>query len=546
MSSLSRRTLLATGAAGVAASLSAPAMGAAGAGRKIMDPIVTTKAGDVRGRLEDGIAIFRGIPFAEAPVGALRFRPPARRRRWDGVRDATVFGPVSPQNRFPIWQTELFAPVTPPGDDCLNLNVWTPAPGADAKLPVFVWIHGGGFMNGSGGDTIYDGRTFARDGVVCVTINYRLDVLGFLYAGDAGAGNFAILDQVEALTWVRENIAAFGGDPDRVTIGGESAGGWSVGTLLGVPAARGLYRRAISMSGAAHHSTSVQRAQFRADAICGQLGLARTDLAALQAVPPERMLQAGMAALGNSPLAADPEHFGDVLTSWLPFMPVAGTDVLPRRAVDSVAAGEVAGVDLLVGTVLNEGRLFLLQTPTPAFAQAFGNDAMVAGAFASVFGDGAPAALAVYKANRPGASPFDLASALMSDLHFRLPAMRLADAQARHNSNTWSYRFSWPSNAFDGALGASHAVDVPFVWNSLGDRISKQIIGEGAPQRLADQMHAAWIAFIKTGDPNHAKLPNWPRHDPARRPVMDFGAETRLLADPGADEAALWAGATFL
>lgn len=541
--SLTSRRLMAgaLGAAALAGVSAKPASGRTSA----MNPVVTTAAGQIRGVSENGVAIFRGVPYAEAPEGALRFRPPARRQAWHGVLDATRYGPVSPQNRFPIWQTEIFSPKTPMSEDCLNLNVWSPALDPAAKLPVFVWIHGGGFMTGSGGDTIYDGRGFARDGVVCVTLNYRLGVFGFLYAGDEGAGNFALLDQIAALTWVRENIVAFGGDPDNVTVGGESAGGWSVGSLLGAPAARGLFRRAISMSGAAHHNMSVRRAEYRADAICGQLGIARTDLAALQAVPTPQMLLASMAALGDSPLGADPEHHGDALVSWLPFMPVAGTEELPVRAVDAVARGDAAGVDLLVGHTLNEGRLFLLETPTQAFADGFGDAAMVAGAFATAFGDGGEAALATYRANRPGASPFDLASALMSDIHFRLPAMRLADAQARHNPKTYVYRFSWPSNAFGGVLGPSHAVDVPFVWDSLGDDISLQITGPNPPQALADQMHRAWVAFIKTGDPNHAGLPAWPRHD-AARPVMDFGLPTRLLGDPAGDEAALFAGAAYL
>lgn len=511
-----------------------------------MDPVVMSTAGQVRGRVESGIATFRGIPYAEPPTGSLRFRPPARRRPWDGVRDATNWGLVAPQSTFPFWLTDIVAPKIPQGEDCLNLNVWSPALGKDAKLPVLVWIHGGGFLMGSGADAIYDGAKFARDDVVCVTLNYRLDALGLLYVGSEGAGNFALLDQIAALKWVHENIAAFGGDPDKVTICGESAGGWSVGNILGAPSARGLYRRAISMSGAAHHSMPLKRAEWRAETICARLGVSRTDLEGLQSLPTQKILEAAMIAQGGNPFGGDTEHSGDTLLSWLAFMPVRETEELPRRAFDAVADGAIADVDLMVGHTLNEGRLFLLEKPTVEYVEGFGSDELVRGAFQQVFGSNADGALAKFKANRPGAGHFELVSSLLGDLHFRLPAMRLADAQSRHNANTYFYRFSWSAKGYDGVLGPTHAVELPFMWDTLDIDLCELMTGPDAPQSLARDMHGAWVSFVKSGDPNHAGIEHWPKHNAVSRPVMDFDTKTRLIGNPASDEAALWDRATYL
>jgi para-nitrobenzyl esterase len=511
----------------------------------LMDPIVTTASGQVRGESGNGVFAFRGIPYAAAPIGKHRFRPPAPPERWDGVRDAVTFGLAPPQSDFPLWVATIAASTVPKGEDCLNLNVWTPELGKDAALPVLVWIHGGGFLMGSGADSVYDGSAFARDGVVTVTLNYRLDALGFLCVGDEGAGAFGILDQIAALAWVQENIAAFGGDPGKVTIAGESAGAWSVSSLLAAPKARGLFRRACSMSGAAHHHVPLDRAAWRAEQICQGLGVRRNDLEALQALPTDRILQASMNAMSGDPFAADPEHHGpDPIRSWLNSAPVVGGDVLPERAIDAVAGGSAAGVDLLVGHTLDEGRLFLLQEPTRAFVDGFGDDAMVSYAFAGSFGANAEAALARYGANRPGATRFDLVSALLSDLHFRLPAIRLADAQSRYGK-VYFYRFSWPSPLGDGAVGSTHAIELPFMFDTRESPMSQLINGPSAPADLAHDMHKAWVSFIKAGDPSHASLPSWPRHD-ASRPVMDFGVERRLLISPAADEAALWDDVAFL
>ena len=510
-----------------------------------MDPVVTTASGQVRGEAGSGVFVFRGIPYAAPPVGKLRFRPPAPPEGWTGVRDATVFGQAPPQCDFPLWVASIVAPAVPKGEDCLNLNVWTPALGAEARLPVLVWIHGGGFLMGSGADDVYDGAAFARDGVVTVTLNYRLDALGFLYVGGEGAGAFGLLDQIAALEWVQENIGAFGGDPGRVTVAGESAGSWSVSSLLAAPKARGVFRRACAMSGAGHHHIPLKRAEWRAEQICAGLGVNRTDLEALQALPTDAILQASLAANSGDAFGPDPEHHGpDPIRSWLHVAPVVGADVLPERSIDAVTRGAAAGIDMLVGHTLDEGRLFLLQEPTRAFTDSFGDDATVAYAFGCAFGAKAAEALSRYSANRPNATKFDLLSAVLGDLHFRMPAIRFAEQQSKH-ANVHFYRFSWASPLGDGALGCTHALELPFMFDTRGSTMSRKVNGADTPADLADAMHRAWVAFIRDGDPNHDGLPTWPKYS-GQRPVMDFGAERRLLQNPTGDETALWDDSPFL
>jgi para-nitrobenzyl esterase len=236
--------------------------------------VVTTRQGQVRGQVRGGVAAFKGIPYAAPPFGANRFQPPRPPQSWDGVRDALEYGRVPPQPPYAPPFDRLLGDQGRQGEDCLNLNVWTPDP-SSGGLPVMVWIHGGAFVRGSGALPTYDGTHFARDGVVCVTINYRLGADGFLYLGDRTA-NRGLLDQIAALEWVQENIRAFGGEPARVTIFGESAGAFSVATLLSMPRAKGLFQRAIAQSGAGHHTSSVATAQLIRRNLADKLGVAPT------------------------------------------------------------------------------------------------------------------------------------------------------------------------------------------------------------------------------------------------------------------------------
>ena len=353
------------------------------------------------------MSAFLGVSYAAPPVGALRLRPPRPVEPWTGVRDATELGPEPPQPQFdPADASGLLFDPAVPGDDCLNLNIWTPDPGA-AGLPVMVWSPGGSFHFSSGGS--YDGSRFARDGVVCVTINWRTGADGFLYLGDGDDGaNLGLLDQVAALAWVRENIAAFGGDPDRVTVFGESAGAMSIGVLLSMPRADGLFRRAILQSGAAHHVIAASDAHGSAP------GSPRSSASR----PPGRrwrrsrsteFLEAQGQVDAEVLTSPDPARWGaEVVASTMPFHPVVDGDVVPAEPVARIAAGAAAGVDVLVGTNSDDWRMFpvlggfidqITDEMLTGPVERYGSWSLAA------FGLPAETALSAYGAAHPGGSP---------------------------------------------------------------------------------------------------------------------------------------------
>ncbi len=504
--------------------------------------VVEMTTGSVRGLIENGAHVFRGIPYAAAPTGKRRFRPPAPAEAWEGERDATRFGPVCLQQPMPGIFGEIGTPPNPSGDDCLNLNVWTPDVTAPT-LPVLVWIHGGAFYAGSGIDDVYNGDAFARDGVVCVTLNYRLGVQGFCHLAEQfpelpDAGNLGILDQIAALEWVRDNIAAFGGDPSQVTIAGESAGGMSVGTLLATPRAQGLFQRAIPQSGAGHNGISAATAGRIAGLLLEELDVAPGDLAALESVSPERLLAAQIALSDDLTTTRDPERFGEAAASAMAFQPTFETAVLPQRPIDAIADGAAAGIDVMVGTTREEALIF-----TADLKDMF-NDALVQASLDAVMvphGRSGADVLATYRANRPGASADVLAAAVETDRMFRVPAIRLADAQALHAPNTWLYQFAWRSTARDGEFGACHFLEVPFAFDQIDNDQARGIAGD-PPAELAAAVHGAWVSFVKSGDPGHAGLPTWPRWDSATRPTMRLDLESAVISDPEADEVAVWEG----
>lgn len=493
-----------------------------------MDIDVRTQQGVVRGRMVEGVATFKGVPYAAPPFGANRFQPPQPAERWDGVREALSYGPTVPKPPyFPPFDVLLPEPVIP-GEDCLNLNIWTPDVGR-AGLPVMVWIHGGAFSNGSGAIPQYDGSRFARDGVVCVTINYRLGADGFLYLGD-GIANLGLLDQVAALAWVQENIAAFGGDSDNVTIFGESAGAFSVSTLLSMPRAWGLFRRVIAQSGAGHHVISPATAQRVGQYLAEKLGVEATS-EAIAAVPVDRLLQAQVELSGDAFANPDPVRWGEVAGNLMPFEPVIDGDILPTRPIDSIVGGAGAGVDVIIGTNTDEEMLFMV----PNGAINYITEDMLAGTVAA-YGLPVSETIATYRAIRPDASAGELLSAIVTDWFFRIPAIRLAEAHAQSTGATYMYEFAWRSPGFDGKLGACHGLEIPFVFDTLDKEGFEVLLGDDAPQQLADAMHAAWVAFAKVGDPG------WQRFDLSRRATMRFDTTQKLVEDPRSAERLLWEG----
>ena len=495
-------------------------------------PVILTANGPVRGKAtpEGDVLLFRGIPYAAPTGGANRWAPPRPAPPWTDELDATRFGPVAPQNPSAL-ETTLGSSSTAMGEDCLRVNVWTPA--ADgAPRPVMVWIHGGGFTGGSGATPWYDGRAFCRRGdVVVVTLNYRLGVLGFLDLSALGdppldhSGLCGLLDQIAALRWVRDNIAAFGGDPGAVTIFGESAGAMSIGALLAMPEASGLFHKAILQSGACQNTSSPEQSRAVADDVLQAAGL--SSIEALRAAPVEALLAAQA--------TVELRHRG----GGLPFQPVVGGPDLPRPPLDAVAAGAAAGVPLLVGTTLEEMRLFGMWDQKLA---TLDDDGIVA-RWRPAVGEETAKIVAAYRAERPDATATELWTTVATDWVFRMPAIRLLEAQLRHQPACWSYLFTMRSTAFGGALGACHALEIPFVFDNLDRPGVAMFTGEpeGAAE-LAVAMQEAWIAFARHGDPRAGVLADWSPYDCESRNTMELGPTCRLVADPYDRERRIWEG----
>ncbi len=504
-------------------------------------PVAATTAGEVRGRSAEWGVVFHGIPFAAPPVGPRRNRPPVRPDRWDGIRDCVAVPPMSPQFQVPVDTTALSRMTAqgPMSEDCLYLNVWTPAVD-DGRRPVMVWIHGGAFAAGSAVMPLSDdGSAFARDGVVLVSIAYRLGAFGFLYLDEhfdnaAGTGNLGILDQIAALEWVREHIAAFGGDPDQVTVFGQSAGGMSVATLMATPHADGLFRRGIAQSGAGHHNLGPAAAARVTARVLALLAVRPGDRAALEALPTHRIL----AATTQVAHLEAPGLLGDEADKLMAFLPVIDGTTRDRLPVDAIRDGAAGTVDLLVGSTADE--LDLVTFGAPSAVRDLVPEPDVAAFFRGTDRT-ADDVLEVYAGNRPDRSRRRLAVAVAADHLCTIPTLRLAEARAAHRDNVWLYRFDWGITIDDGVhVGACHGIELPFVFDRLAG--ARFLVGAGAPQELPSAMHGAWIRFATTGDPAGGAVGDWPRYDTDRRPVLTFDTKIQVRDDPAADERRLWDG----
>jgi len=490
---------------------------------------VETREGRLEGVLEPGVRVFRGIPFARPPVGERRFRAPEPPEPWAGVRDASRFGHSAPQSKLQI----DFLPGLDVGawsEDCLYLNVFAPA-SAGERRPVLVWIHGGAFTIGSGSQALYDVRPLVRRGdAVLVTINYRLGALGFLHlaslAGEefAGAANAGLLDQVAALRWVQGNIAAFGGDPGSVTIFGESAGGMSVGSLLGMPAARGLFQKAIAQSGAAHSANDGAAGERVARMLCEELELAPGDGAGLRRAPVEAILAA------QARCAQRVEVDG-----LLAFRPVVDGRSLPEPPIDAVRGGLSREVAVIAGYTRDEWKLFSFMDPQ---SRKLDESGLRARCEKRAPGRGDAIVDAYRAALGPGAKPFELFCEIERDRIFGIPAVRLAEAQASLGRRAWLYLFTWEAALLGGQLGACHGVDVPFVMGSIGTPAGDRFAGSGPEAAaLQDRVMDAWLGFARSGEPGYADLPGWAPYDAQRRSAMALGRRCQPIRVP--DDAAL-------
>jgi para-nitrobenzyl esterase len=492
------------------------------------EPEVRITAGAVRGRGEHGLAVFRGIPFAEPPVGDARFAAPRPVRGWDGVREAFSFGPPAPQEAMYGGADSVDLPA---GDHWLTVNVWTPDPDPAAHRPVLVWIHGGAYKLGFSGSPGYDARRIARDGdLVVVTLNYRLGIEGFARI-DGAPANRGLLDQVAALRWVRENIAAFGGDPDQVTVAGESAGAGSVAALLAMPSATGLFRRALvqSMPGTFF---SDELAADIATAIAAEMGL-RPTVADLSGVDPRRLPVAGEALAAK--MSQYKDRWGQGAHS-IPYGPVVDGEVLPTTPWQALAGGAGRRVELIVGHNRDEYRLFL------ALEGRLGKTDDEQAAFAlRVFGPG-PDGRRAYREAFPDASAERLYELVRSDQLFRMPALRLAEAQFAGGGRAYMYELTWPTPGNGGVFGACHGMDGPLLFGTFDAHLGPMLFGaqpSAEARTLSARFRAAWTTFATTGDPG------WPAYDPQRRLVQIFDAEPTVAAYPEEASRRLWQGHGF-
>ena len=484
--------------------------------------VIQTEAGAVSGVEDRGAFRFRGIPFAAAPFGANRLRPPQPAQPWAGVRDTSEFGVGMPQGRFDGDPFDAYFNPLRQGEDSLTVDVWTPDPAASG-LPVMVWIHGGGFITGTGSAPAHDGYTFARDGIVHVGLNYRLGIDGFTFFDD-GIENLGLLDQLAALEWVQRNIAAFGGDPAKVTIFGQSAGAVAVMDLLALPASRGLFARAIAMSGSPVGSATPAEAMRVTARLAERLGIEPTR-EAFAAVPLERTIAE---IIPMEFEFVDFRRWGSDSFMVSPFRAVHGTATMPQSPLEAAPASTVP---LMTGTMRNEASGFLAALGLLAGIPEENGQQML-----GLLGADAAIQRVYREGPRHLASPVELVEAAWTDWAFRMPTIQLVEART---APSHVYEFLWESPSFPPGLGANHALELPFMRDDLAAMravgpAGEELLGPDAPQELATRMHDAFASYARTGDPG------WPAYTTADRQTMVFDTVTGLESDPAAQARNAW------
>ncbi len=487
--------------------------------------LAQTTGGSVAGYIDNGIFTYKGIPYAKAE----RFMPPVPADKWEGVRSCRAYGPTCPQGKRMGWYSDEQAFSFNwndgfPDEDCLRVNIWTPGINDGKKRPVMVWLHGGGYSAGSGQELpSYDGRNLAEKGdVVVVTLNHRLNVLGFLDLSAYGekyahSGNSGLLDLVAALEWVQENIANFGGDASNVTIFGQSGGGGKVSTLLATPAAKGKFHKAIVQSGAMLRTMDSRWSRRIGAAVVEELGITPCRIDEISKVPFEDLLAAGEKVIARLKPEAEKQGFASFIFGWAP---TVDGSVLPRQPFDPQAPEQSKDIPMLIGTTIHE---FSMSTYVPQL-RTINQDAAVE-YLKSRYGDRTDEFLELFENTYPGYEPKDL---IDTDCIFRPSAIEQAGLKSRQGgAPVYMYMFAWESPVLDGILRSTHCMEIPFVFNNADVHASMTGGGTGA-MKLADVMSQSWINFARTGDPNTEKLPEWPTYNCSEGATMFFNDDCEV------------------
>jgi para-nitrobenzyl esterase len=492
--------------------------------------VVNTTGGPVRGRVEnEGVCVFKGIRYGAPPVGELRFKPPRRPAPWTAVADTYVYGNRAMQSAGGLDSTRELAKMS---EDCLFLNVWTPGLG-NKKRPVMVWLHGGGFSSGSGGEALTEGGNLVRKGdVVVVSVNHRLNAFGFLQLGDewgpeyVSSGQAGMLDIVLSVEWVRDNIARFGGDPQNVTIFGESGGGRKVAMLMAMPSAKGLFQKAIIQSGSGLDAPSRAEAVDLGREFLKKLGIAAGDVQALAHIDAQAILN----AQSQAPLMAT-SPAGRLTVPTGGFVPCVDGIALPRKPFIPDAPAISAQVPLLIGSNKDEMTIFMVSDAK------FGSrtDEEFAAYVREQLPDKAEALIPALRAAFPGYSPSHLIVAAETMKGYWIATVLQAERKAMQGAApVFVYQLAWETPVDEGRLRSHHALDLPLVFNNVEN--GRSMLGPGPkPQRIADVMSAAWIAFARSGNPNTGELPRWPVYDVKRRATMVFDIDSHIQNDPYAE-----------
>jgi para-nitrobenzyl esterase len=492
------------------------------------DVVAETTYGRVRGVEVNGIKVFKGIPYGASTTGKNRFMPPAAPAKWSGVRDALAYGSSAPQSEPGARRATSAIAVAAAGlpaesEDCLVLNVWTPAVHDNRKRPVMFWCHGGGFATGSGSSPVTEGLNLARRGdVVVVTVNHRLNVLGFTSLEEAGGPEFAssgdvgMMDIVAALRWVRDNIAEFGGDPNTVMIFGQSGGGRKVATLLAMPSAKGLFHRAVIESGATLRLVEADQGTRVARELMTTLGIAKDRVRDLQSVPLDRLMSAYFEVVRKMNV--------DQMTQG--FSPLVDGMVVPKHPFHPTASPISSDVPVMLGSTRTE------LTSSAQEADFSLTDGVMRTRIRQLLGNHADEAIRVYQKSNTGASPSDIYFLIASDYRYSGPVMKIAERRAGlGKAPVYLYYFRWETPVDGGRLKSPHTIEIPFAFDNV--KAATRLTG-GGPEAmaLADKVSDTWIAFAKTGNPNQPKIPRWPAFNATDRPTMVFNTESRAVNDP--------------